>query len=103
MLWLLAEEMGVTVREDIHAMVPADRTKFPARVAWQARVTDRMHVAGAHALAHLETRGHRHVPPRMRASIEHEYVVGSERRDRLGRARLQRAALDLRARDQTGL
>jgi hypothetical protein len=42
---ILAEGMGIGVREDKDTVAPLDRAELCAHVARQACVTDRMHVA----------------------------------------------------------
>src|SRR5258708_38819647 len=84
MLRFLAEEMSVGVRKNKDAMIPFDRTDFSARVAWQARVTHWMHIAGANALARLKTRSNRYLPARIDARGDHRRcLIGRERRRRL--------------------
>ena len=96
MLRLLAEEMGVRVREDKDTVVPVDRAKLCAHVARQAGVTDGMLVAGPHALAHLEARNYRDVSARGPAvRDQRRHFVSSELWDRLGRARRRDSALEL--------
>lgn len=55
-LRLLAEEMGVGIREDKDAVIPLNRPKLCAYVARQAGVTDRMAVAGPEWLLRARTR-----------------------------------------------
>jgi hypothetical protein len=47
-LRLLAEEMGVRIREQEDAVIALDGPRSCTHIAWQARVADRMHVACPH-------------------------------------------------------
>ena len=64
MLRLLPKQCGVGVREDLDTVVPIDGSALSARIARQARVPQRMDIAGAHALAHLEPGCHVYVSAR---------------------------------------
>src|SRR5882724_11254631 len=63
-LWLFTKKVCVRVREYEDAVIPIDRSELPARVARQARMSHRIHIARAHALANPETRRSRCIPPR---------------------------------------
>src|SRR5262249_18363328 len=56
MLRVLAGELSVGVGKHEHAVIANNDARFPPRVARQACVTRRMHVASPHALPHLELR-----------------------------------------------
>ena len=85
-LRLLAEEMGVGIREDKDAVIPLNRPKLCAYVARQGGC-DRpdgccgpgMAVAGPDALAHFVARDHRNVSARRLAVCDQGcHVVGGE-------------------------
>src|SRR5579863_10248220 len=103
MLRFLALKLCVRVRKDVHAVVTMDRARLSASVARQARVTGRMHVAGAHALAHLEVWRHRYVPARgiMPAAGDARHHIGGQWRRGLARTGGSVAAVNFRACDQT--
>jgi hypothetical protein len=61
-LGILTTEMGVRVWQDKNAMVAFDRAELPAGVTRQSGVTNWIYIPGAHALAHLEARGHLYIP-----------------------------------------
>ena len=58
MLAFLTLEMGVGIGKEIHTVIADDDPDLAACVAWQARVTGGIDVAGAYALAHPEQGPH---------------------------------------------
>ena len=104
MLRLLAQGMGVGVREDVDAMVPMDRAKLAARVARQARVPSRMDVAGPYALTHPEAGLDRYFSVRRSALRDHSRNgTRNKHRRRLWRIQNRLSTLDLGACDQAAL
>src|SRR5258707_9148092 len=56
-LRFLAKKMRVSIRGNKDAMIAVDDAGFSSHIAWQTRVTNRMHIAAAPALTGLEARG----------------------------------------------
>src|SRR5215831_20772490 len=89
MLWLFAEEMGVSIRKYKDAVVTNNRATFASRITRQTCVSYRMHIPAAHAPAHLKTRGDFHVAIRWNTFVNQlGNSIDGERRRGLRRARL---------------
>ncbi len=71
MLTVLALEVRVGVGEDVDAVVAGDDPDLAARVARQARVSGRVDIASADALAHREARPNGRIVARGDAAIHH--------------------------------
>src|SRR5215831_495811 len=96
MLRLLTEEMSVGVRKNKNTMVAVNCPEFSACVSRQPCVSQRMHVPGAHSLAHLEPCSHIDVPARRQTLCnEGRGFVRSQRRNRFHRSRHRHSTLDL--------
>jgi hypothetical protein len=57
---MLTAGHNIGVRESLDASIPLNHTRPTASVARKPRVTHRVHVAGAHALACVKARVYRH-------------------------------------------
>src|SRR4030095_15789811 len=104
MLRLLAEELRVGIREHEHATIRRDRSVLATRVARQARMTTRMHIAGADPLPGFERGANTDLAPCGNASFNHRRNHRRRQLRRLLRGPgSRRAAVDLRLRHEAHL
>src|SRR5689334_8066680 len=103
-LRVLAEKMGVCVREDKYAVIPFDGTGLPPSVARKPRMTGGIEVARANALADAEFRLDGHIAAgRHTLRDKQRHLVDGERGTHILRVARRLSALELRARDQAAV
>src|SRR5687767_451264 len=97
------EALGVRVGEVEHTLVAHDRAAFATGVARQARMTDGVHVAGAHRLANFETRRRTRDLPRSARAGDHVDLRGGDERSCLGPAGRSSPAFEFGRADNLGI